>query len=114
MQSAIGRRQLENYLWCHTARQNNASILTERFSALPAIRVTVPEPDFGHAYYKYYAFVRQEKLRVGWDRDRILAALNAEGVPCFSGSCSENYLEKAFSNAGLQLDKRMETARELG
>jgi hypothetical protein len=25
-----------------------------------------------------------------------MAAINAEGIPCFSGSCSEVYLEKAF------------------
>jgi hypothetical protein len=27
----------------------------------------------GHAYYKYYAFVRPEALRTGWNRDRILS-----------------------------------------
>jgi hypothetical protein len=25
-----------------------------------------------------------------------MAAINAEGIPCYSGSCSEVYLEKAF------------------
>jgi dTDP-4-amino-4,6-dideoxygalactose transaminase len=33
-------------------------------------------------------------LKVG--RDRIMNEINAEGVPCFSGSCSEVYLENAF------------------
>jgi dTDP-4-amino-4,6-dideoxygalactose transaminase len=114
VQSGIGRRQLKKILWWRTARRNNAAILTERFSAVPALRVTVPEPDFGHAYYKYYAFVRPERLRKGWDRDRIMAAIIAEGIPCFSGSCSEIYLEKAFEREGLRPGQRLPVARELG
>ena len=35
-------------------------------------------------------------LRDGWNRDRILQEINAAGVPCYSGSCSEVYLEKVF------------------
>lgn len=114
IQSGIGRRQLKKILWWRTARRNNAAVLTERFSAVPALRVTIPGADIGHAYYKYYTFVRPEILNKGWDRDRIMQAINAEGIPCFSGSCSEIYLEKAFTNAGLQPENRLEAARELG
>ncbi|CAK0743797.1 hypothetical protein CCP3SC15_1280010 [Gammaproteobacteria bacterium] len=114
IQASIGRRQLKKLLWWRTARRNNAAMLTNCFSALPALRVTLPEPDFGHAYYKYYVFLRPEKLRKGWDRNRVMQAVNAEGVPCFSGSCSEIYLEKAFTNAGLGPARRLETARVLG
>jgi dTDP-4-amino-4,6-dideoxygalactose transaminase len=35
-------------------------------------------------------------LQDGWDRNAIMQAIKAEGVPCFVGSCSEIYLEKAF------------------
>jgi hypothetical protein len=35
-------------------------------------------------------------LQSGWDRNAVMQAINAEGVPCFVGSCSEIYLEKAF------------------
>jgi dTDP-4-amino-4,6-dideoxygalactose transaminase len=49
-----------------------------------------------------------------WDRDRIMAAIVAEGVPCFSGSCSEIYLEKAFAGTGWQPAGRLAAARELG
>ena len=38
----------------------------------------------------------------------------AEGVPCFSGSCSEVYLEKAFEGDGLQPFGRQPVAKELG
>jgi dTDP-4-amino-4,6-dideoxygalactose transaminase len=35
-------------------------------------------------------------LKDGWDRNAIMQAIKAEKVPCFVGSCSEIYLEKAF------------------
>jgi dTDP-4-amino-4,6-dideoxygalactose transaminase len=52
-------------------------------------------------------------LRDGWDRDKVIAAINAEGIPCFSGSCSEIYLEKAFDSEMRPLE-RFGVARELG
>jgi dTDP-4-amino-4,6-dideoxygalactose transaminase len=66
-----------------------------------------------HSFYKYYVFLRTERLREGWDRQRIADAINAEGVPCFSGSCSEIYLEKAFP-AELRPPARLPVAQELG
>ena len=114
MQSAVGRRQLKKLLWWRNMRQHNAAMLTESFSALPALRVTSPPPEIGHAYYKYYVFIRPERLRNGWDQGKIIEAINAEGIPCFSGSCSEIYLEKAFEKKGLRPDKRLKVARELG
>lgn len=36
------------------------------------------------------------------------------GVPCFSGSCSEVYLEKAFDRPGFRPAERLPVARELG
>jgi dTDP-4-amino-4,6-dideoxygalactose transaminase len=41
-------------------------------------------------------------------------AVTAEGIPCFSGSCSEIYLEKAFVKAGIGPGERLPVARELG
>ena len=40
--------------------------------------------------------------------------INARGVPCFSGSCSEVYLEKAFDGTGFRPEKRLPVAKELG
>lgn len=114
MQAAIGRVQLGKLEGWVQARRRNAAILTEGFSRLGALRVTVPPADMGHAYYKYYVFVRPEALKDGWDRDRVLAAVQAEGVPCQVGSCSEIYLEKAFTEAGLGPGQRLPVARELG
>ena len=113
MQSAIGRVVLENLpLWVEK-RRKLANILTEGFSAMRPLRVTVPPPEIGHSYCKYYVFLRPERLRNGWNRDEVMAAINAEGIPCFSGSCSEIYLEEAFPEE-LRPPQPHSTARELG
>ena len=96
------------------ARRRNAAVLTAAFSGMPALRVTEPPENVRHAYYKYYAFVRPERLKTGWDRDRIMNAVTAAGAPCFSGSCSEVYLEKAFDGNGLRPAERLPVAKELG
>lgn len=114
MQSAIGRIQLRKLAGWVAQRQRNAAVLTENFSRIPGLRVTSPSADIGHAYYKYYVFVEPEALRSGWTRDRIMDAVNAEGVPCFSGSCSEIYLEKAFEGLASRPAPRLSTARQLG
>jgi dTDP-4-amino-4,6-dideoxygalactose transaminase len=113
MQSAIGRVLLRKLPHWAAIRRRNASILTRVFSGCPALRVTPPSKEIDHSYYKYYVFLRPERLREGWDRNRIMAAINAEGVPCFSGICSEIYLEKAFPEQ-LRPSKRREVARDLG
>lgn len=114
MQAAIGRIQLRRLPEWKATRQANAAILTEAFKEIPALRVLEPTAEFNHAYYKYYVFVRPEKLKADWDRDRIMNAIVAEGVPCFSGICPEIYMEKAFRNAGLQPPERLQSARQCG
>jgi len=114
VQAAIGRLQLRKLPEWIERRRANAAVLSERFSRHPALRLTLPEEDVHHSYYKYYVFVRPERLRAGWDRDRVMNAISAEGVPCFSGSCSEIYLEKAFQDAGYGPAERLPVARELG
>jgi dTDP-4-amino-4,6-dideoxygalactose transaminase len=114
MQAAIGLVQLSKLPYWHKRRRENARLLTERFKNIPALRIVEPPDYIEHAYYKYYAFVRPERLRPDWDRDRIMTAVNAEGVPCFTGSCPEIYLEKAFEAHGLGPAGRLPVARELG
>ncbi|MCL2658899.1 MAG: DegT/DnrJ/EryC1/StrS aminotransferase family protein [Acidobacteriaceae bacterium] len=113
MQSAIGRVQLQKLRQSVKARQRLAGILNERLRATPALRLTIPPEDVSHSYYKYYVFLELDQLRCGWNRQRILDAINAEGVPCYSGSCSEIYLEQAFSQE-LRPPRRLPVAKELG
>lgn len=114
MQAVIGRTQLGKLDDWVKKRQENALVLAKRLSVHEAIRVPVPEAGIGHAYYRLYAFVRSDRLKEGWSRDRIIHTVNAKGVPCFHGSCSEVYREKAFVDAGLTPTNRLMVARELG
>ncbi|MBD9458517.1 DegT/DnrJ/EryC1/StrS aminotransferase family protein [Pseudomonas sp. PDM05] len=114
VQAVIGRIQLRRMEAWHAQRAQNAQSIWEAARRLPALRVPdFPEGDV-HAAYKCYFFVRPERLREGWSRDRILSEFAARGVPAFSGSCSEVYLEKAFDNTGWRPAKRLPNAKELG
>lgn len=114
MQSAIGRMQLGKLAEWHGRRSNNAGLLSRHFAQIPALRVTLPPDEIDHAYYKYYAFIRPELLKPEWTRDRIVEGINSHGIPCFSGSCSEMYLEKAFESIDSKPRSRLPVARELG
>jgi dTDP-4-amino-4,6-dideoxygalactose transaminase len=114
MQSAIGRVQLGKIEGWLARRARNAVILIERLADLAALRVPVPPAHVRHAWYKFYAFVRPEALKPGWSRDRIMAEMSAKGIPCFSGSCSEIYREKAFLDRGLGPKERLPITHELG
>lgn len=114
MQAAIGRLQLQKLPEWVAIRRHYARLLTESFEKIPALRVLKVSNVFEHAYYKYYVMVRPETLREGWNRDRIMHAINTEGIPCFSGICSEIYLEKAFVDAGIGPEKRLPVAKALG
>ncbi|HEX5079559.1 MAG TPA: DegT/DnrJ/EryC1/StrS aminotransferase family protein [Geminicoccaceae bacterium] len=114
LQAAIGRVQLRRLPGWVEHRRRNAAILTDRLQTIRALRVTRPPNHAGHAYYKYYTFVRPELLAKGWDRDRLLAAITARGISCFSGSCSEIYREKAFALTDMVPARRLPVARELG
>ena len=104
MQAAIGRIQLTRMLDWTSKRQANAKAIDEVAKLSPLVRtVNVPD-DVEHAEYKHYIFIKPEYLKDGWSRDRIVDEINAKGVPCFQGSCSEVYLEKAFDNTGWRPD----------
>lgn len=128
MQAAIGRIQLERMPEWTARRTRNALAIWETCRESPALRV----PQFAcnecdghcesdrdnsgcaHAHYKCYVYVKPESLAPGWSRDRIVETINALGVPCYQGSCSEVYLEKAFDGTGWRPAERLPAARELG
>jgi len=114
MQAAIGRIQLTRMPEWTRARQANCDLIWAEAAKHKALRVPVVPGDIGHAGYKCYVFVEPAGLKPGWDRDRIMAAIIERGVPCFSGSCSEVYLEKCFQDLSLAPVERLPVARELG
>ncbi len=115
MQSVIGRIQLRRLAeWT----RRRAAIAARYAAALEpfgaAFRVPKPAEHLTHAWYRFYAYVRPEGLKAGWDRDRIVAEVSARGVPLLHGSCSEVYLEKAFDATGWRPAQRLPNAQMLG
>jgi dTDP-4-amino-4,6-dideoxygalactose transaminase len=126
MQAVIGRIQLARMNEWATARKRNAETIwaaCAEFTALRVPQVRCASCSGGcatagagccHAHYKCYVYVQPERLAPGWTRDRIMEAINAEGVPCYQGSCSEVYLEKAFDGTGWRPQERLPVAKLLG
>ena len=127
MQAAVGRIQLKRMAAWTAAREANAAAILavcgqHDVLRVPAFRCNAARCALGcaaqsgcvHAQYKCYVYVRPERLAEGWDRDRIASEINARGVPCFQGSCSEVYLEKAFDDTGWRPAERLPVARALG
>ena len=114
MQAAIGRIQLTRMADWSTKRQENSAELDKAASDFPCIRLVQVSDYSEHAEYKHYMFIKPEYLAPGWDRDRIVNTIVEHGVPCFQGSCSEVYLEKAFDNTPWRPKIRLQNAVELG
>lgn len=116
MQAAIGRIQLGRMSSWTAARNRNAQRIWDICREFDVVRVPAFDASAGsvHAHYKCYVQVCPDKLGKGWDRDRIVGEIEARGVPCFQGSCSEVYLESAFDGTGWRPQERLPVARELG
>ena len=114
MQAVIGRIQVRRMADWQSVRARNAEAIWAAAAPHAAVRVpSVPEGSV-HAHYKAYIYVRPDRLAPSWTRDRIVEAIQARGVPCYQGSCSEVYLEAAFDGTGWRPEERMSVARELG
>jgi len=110
MQAAIGRIQIKRMPNWHAKRLSNASSIWSAAKQCKGLRVPTIPDYIEHAAYKCYVFVKG-----GIDlRDKIMREVNERGVPCYLGSCSEVYLEKAFDNTGFRPKQRLTVAKELG
>lgn len=114
VQATIGRIQLPRMREWHAIRLENAKKIWICASQLKGVRAPLLPDTIEHGAYKCYLYVESEVLRSGWCRDRIISEIVAEGVPCYSGSCSEVYLERAFDDTGWRPVARLPNARVLG
>ena len=114
MQAVIGRLQLKLMPEWTAKRLENMHKIQNAFANSPYFTVHRPSEDYVHAAYKCYVQVNTDVLPEGWSRDRIMAEINTLGVPCFSGSCSEVYLEKAFEHTPWRPEQRLHNAQALG
>ena len=117
IQGVIGCIQLKRMAEWTAKRTKNAMAIWDACRKYSAIRIPVFESHGGetlHAHYKCYFYINKHQLKEGWSRDRIAEEINALGVPCYQGSCSEVYLEKAFDGTGWRPESRLLGAKELG
>ena len=110
MQAAIGRIQLKRMSDWHKKRLSNANSIWDAAKQCKGLRVSAIPDYIEHAAYKCYVFVKGGVEL----RDKIMRGINEKGVPCYSGSCSEVYLEKAFDNTEFRPKERLPNAKELG
>ena len=121
IQAAIGRIQLTRMKNWSSKRLANANAIWNAAKQLKGLRVPDLKCDgcqnecdqttgCSHAAYKCYVFVEGNED----DRDAIMAYINEQGVPCFSGSCSEVYLERAFDSTSFRPKDRLPNAKLLG
>lgn len=114
MQAVIGRIQLKRMSGWTQKRRHNAKLIDETSAHFSVVRSVDVPSHMEHAEYKHYLFVVPDKLSVGWTRDKIIDAIVEKGVPCFQGSCSEVYMEKAFDGTGWRPARPLENAHILG
>ncbi|QXW26034.1 DegT/DnrJ/EryC1/StrS aminotransferase family protein [Acinetobacter johnsonii] len=114
MQAVIGRMQLKKMAEWSKVRNENMLRIYKAFENTPYVTVCQPSEEYTHAAYKCYVQVNTEQLPEGWSRDRIMNEISALGVPCFSGSCSEVYLEHAFDNTPWRPAERLKNAQHMG
>ena len=114
MQAVIGRIQLKKMSDWHAKRIINANKIWSAAMQCKGLRVPSIPDYIEHAAYKCYVFVELKELKDSWSRDRIIKKIHTLGVPCYSGSCSEVYLEKAFDDTEFRPKERLANARELG
>lgn len=110
IQAAIGRIQLKRMSVWHKKRLSNARNIWNAAKQCEILRVPDIPDHIEHAAYKCYVFVKGGVLL----RDKMIKEINKKGIPCFSGSCSEVYLEKAFNNTGFRPKERLAAAKQLG
>jgi dTDP-4-amino-4,6-dideoxygalactose transaminase len=92
----VGRRQLGKVDGWVALRRTHAARMSDGLRDLDALRLPETPPGVEPAFYRYHVELRSELLAPGWDRDRVVAALAAEGVPATQGGCSEIQRERAF------------------
>jgi dTDP-4-amino-4,6-dideoxygalactose transaminase len=99
-QAAIGLVQLQKLEDWRDARTRNATIWAEALANVPSLRVPLPVGNsLRHAFYKLYFNIEGRSDDEAAElRAKILKRSAEAGLRIFSGSCSEIYLERAFSD----------------
>ena len=96
MQSAIGRIWLSRLNQMVDKRRDIAHEYDATLASFNCVELLKPPAHVHHSFYRYYFYLKPESLKSGWNRGRIMEVFGKRGIPCFSGTCSEIYKEKAL------------------
>ena len=111
VQGALARVMLRHVSAWHIQRTRNAEVLCGELAdfapafspvVLPASRRAQGSE---HAYYRLYFRLDPTALAPGWDRDRVIDAIAAEGAPVQFGSCALIGREQALLTLGAPRDE---------
>jgi dTDP-4-amino-4,6-dideoxygalactose transaminase len=94
IEAAIASEQLKKLEGLLSRRLACAESLNKNLAGLPGLQVPVVLPDVRHGYYVYV--MRYDAIKTGVSRDRICAALQAEGIPLGQGYVRPLYLEPMY------------------
>lgn len=85
-QAEILLSQLEHHAEDNAIRSANAEYLRKRINAIPGLRVQAPgRCATKQSYYTYSIMVNPDELKPGITRNKVVEALNAEGVGAMVG-----------------------------
>lgn len=94
IQATIGIHALDDLKDWVEHRRKIAFIYNNTLKDIKGIRITIPNNNIYHSYYKYYFFIEPDKFKIS--RDKIIELINNENIFCQVGSCSEVYMENAL------------------
>ncbi len=114
IQSAIGRIQLTKMQTWQRKREENAEGIFSICRQFDFLIVPIIPDHIRHAQYKCYVQIKSELLPPNWSRDKVIELITNKGVPCYSGSCSEVYKEKAFEHTNYRPTSALPNAVKLG
>jgi dTDP-4-amino-4,6-dideoxygalactose transaminase len=96
IEAAIGIEQLAKCDAAVASRRAMAALLDRGLSGHREIRLPVKKESCEHSYYVYPIVYQQEPGMP--HRDRVVAALKAEGVPVFAGYVAPLYLQPMYQS----------------
>ena len=98
MQAAIGICQLGKLPNWQRRREDNAMFIRDGLKEVKGLIFPPLIEKYKHAFYRVPFTIVADVLRSDWDRTRILAAINAEGIACQVGSSPGIFFEGAYSD----------------
>lgn len=115
IQSASGIEQLNKLKLIQKKREKMANdyyYIISKYNK--SINCYKPPKNVKSAWYRFYFFLKPNIYKSENIRFKIINTFQKYGIECFTGSCPEIYLEKAFKNLKNFKIKRLENCKILG